>query len=285
MTIPPGWRSVCCFSLFALCLSGCGQGDGGEYRAYNPATDEGPTAPPAAPVVGAADVPAASIADKPSADPPFADGSAGGSDRSDAPPTASSQSANDSSSASSPSDADSVAAADSSTGVTITPAGTNTNPPVAAPTIPREIKLLIPEKSFQKVGPENAYRMTFDDIDLLKSINMDPVTPDAEAHMPAWLTELDGKRIRIRGYMRPGELSEDLPFFLLVRDTSCCFGPLPKPYDIIPVVMREGITTDYVYLRPIDVVGEFDIAVEMDLDDETRVQFLYILRDAVVIEK
>jgi hypothetical protein len=49
--------------------------------------------------------------------------------------------------------------------------------------------------------------------------------------------------------------------------------------------MREGITTDYVYLRPIDVVGEFDIAVEMDLDDETRVQFLYILRDAVVIEK
>lgn len=150
---------------------------------------------------------------------------------------------------------------------------------------PREIKLLVPDKTFRVEGPEGALRVSYDDLDLLKVLNMEPVTADAPDHLPQWLKDLEGKRIRLRGYMRPGELSEKLPFFVLARDTqACCFGPNTKPYDIIPVIMRKGVTTDYIHLRPFDLVGVFHINVEMDLDDASKVEFLYYIDDAVVIQ-
>jgi hypothetical protein len=149
---------------------------------------------------------------------------------------------------------------------------------------PRETKLLIPEKSFRTEG--DALRVSYDDIDLLKVLNMEPVTKDAPDQMPRWLQDLDGQRIRIRGYMRPGELSEGLPSFVLARDTqACCFGPNTKAYDIIPVIMRDGVTTDYIHMTPFDLVGVFHISVEMDLDDPEKVEFLYYIDDAVLIEK
>jgi hypothetical protein len=149
---------------------------------------------------------------------------------------------------------------------------------------PRETKLLIPEKTFQREG--DALRVSYDDIDLLKVLNMEPVQPDAPDKFPQWLKDLEGQRIRLRGYMRPGELSEDLPFFVLARDTqACCFGPNTKAYDIIPVMMREGVTTDYIHLTPFDITGVFHINVEMDLDDESKVEFLYYIDDALLIAK
>ena len=45
--------------------------------------------------------------------------------------------------------------------------------------------------------------MSYDDIDLLKVLNMDPVPANAATKMPAWLKGLDGRRIRIRGFMYP----------------------------------------------------------------------------------
>jgi len=149
---------------------------------------------------------------------------------------------------------------------------------------PRETKLLIPEKKFQQEG--DSLRVSYDDLDLLKVLNMEPVVPDAPDKFPQWLKDLEGKRIRLRGYMRPGELSEELPFFVLARDTqACCFGPNTKAYDIIPVMMREGVTTDYIHLRPFDITGVFHINVERDLDDENKVEFLYLIDDALLISK
>jgi len=149
---------------------------------------------------------------------------------------------------------------------------------------PRETKLLIPEKSFQREG--GALRVSYDDLDLLKVLNMEPVTAAAPDQFPQWLKDLEGERIRLRGYMRPGELAEELPFFVLARDTqACCFGPNTKAYDIIPVMMREGVTTDYIHLRPFDIVGVLHINVEMDLDDPNKVEFLYYIDDAVLVQK
>lgn len=154
----------------------------------------------------------------------------------------------------------------------------------AVATGPREPRLLIPEKTFNHVG--DALRVSYDDIDLLKVLNMEPVTPNAPDLFPTWLKDLEGQRIRIRGYMRPGELSEDLPFFVLARDTKdCCFGANSKPYDIIPVIMREGVTTNYIHLRPFDVVGVFHIGVELDFANPEKVEFMYRIEDAVLIEK
>ena len=143
----------------------------------------------------------------------------------------------------------------------------------------REIKLLIPSKTFKAEGPDKALRVSFDDVDLLKVLNMDPVVPNARELMPGWLRELDGKRIRIRGFMIPPFAATDLRAFTLARDTNeCCFGPNPTPYLLMDVFLRKGAETDYIDLRPFDVVGVFHIGEEIEPG------YLYSIDDAVVIQ-
>ncbi|MFK7777259.1 MAG: hypothetical protein QM501_03910 [Gimesia sp.] len=148
---------------------------------------------------------------------------------------------------------------------------------------PREVKILIKDHSFRKTSPGNSLRVSYDDIDLLKVMNMEPVTPNALELMPQWLKDLDGKRIRIRGFMYPPFQQTGNEYFQLARDNQiCCFGKNPKIYDLFPVVMREGVTADYILNRPFDVVGVFHIKAET-LDDE--LQRIYLIDDAVVIDK
>src|SRR5258708_1739497 len=58
-------------------------------------------------------------------------------------------------------------------------------------------------RAFTVEGPEGAVRITFDDLDLMKLLSMDPVTPDCIERMPGWLKDLAGKTVRIRGFMKP----------------------------------------------------------------------------------
>ncbi|MCH7685582.1 MAG: hypothetical protein IH899_02690 [Planctomycetes bacterium] len=147
----------------------------------------------------------------------------------------------------------------------------------------REIKILVPEKKFRVVGPEKAIRVSYDDINLLKVINMEPVTLDAPEHMPDWLKGLNGKRIRIRGFMSPTFEQTGLKVFLMGRDNqACCFPGRAKIYDLFPVRLRQGKTTDFIDNRPFDIVGIFSI--KPWVEDDTLYQ-LYQLDDAVVIEK
>ncbi|MFP6770048.1 MAG: hypothetical protein VB859_17865, partial [Planctomycetaceae bacterium] len=98
-------------------------------------------------------------------------------------------------------------------------------PAVATPAdpVPRKIKLLVKERAFKVVGPAEAWRISFDDFDLLKVLNMDPVPDDASKHMPDWLRQLDGKRIRVRGFMYP-TFQDPVSAFVLARDNQiCCF--------------------------------------------------------------
>ena len=149
--------------------------------------------------------------------------------------------------------------------------------------IVREVKILIPEKSFRKEGKEGILRVSYDDIDLLKVLNMEPVTADAPQKMPSWLKELDGKRIRIRGFMYPHELMEGIEVFALARDNQiCCFGKLPKIYDVFNVFMREGKTTKYIQGRPFDVEGVFHIDV---IEEDGEMLQLYYIDDALVLKK
>lgn len=148
---------------------------------------------------------------------------------------------------------------------------------------PREVKILVKERSFRKTSPENALLVNYDDIDLLKVMNMEPVTPEAPELMPQWLKDLDGKRIRIRGFMYPPFQQTGNEFFQLARDNQiCCFGKNPKIYDLFPVVMRDGVTADYILNRPFDVVGVFHIKAET-IDGE--LQRIYLIDDAIVIDK
>ena len=131
-------------------------------------------------------------------------------------------------------------------------------------------------------GPNGALRITFDDLDLLKLLKMDPVTPDCIEKMPDWLKGLSDRKVRVRGFMKPGTQLTAIPQFLLVRSTDlCCFGPKGKVYHMIAVSLKPGTTTDYIELKPFDVVGEFRIE-KIQLDDGT-IFLLYHINDGVII--
>jgi hypothetical protein len=144
---------------------------------------------------------------------------------------------------------------------------------------PRRIELLIPNHKFRK-SRQGALWVTYDDIDLLKVLNMEPVPTDAPDMMPDWLKRLDGKRVHVRGYMYPIEQATGITNFVLARDNQiCCFGRFPKVYDLINITMKEGESTDYVQGAPIDVVGTFHILPSITLSR------LYRIDDAVVVER
>jgi len=139
-------------------------------------------------------------------------------------------------------------------------------------------------RTFAVEGPEGALRISFDDLDLLKIIQMDDVTPDCVSKMPQWMRDLAGKRIRIRGFMKPLHVSEGLPEFPLVRSTDlCCFGPKGKVYHMAAVSLKKGTTTDYIELKPFDVVGTFRIE-PVELGDGV-VFLLYHIDEATIIQK
>lgn len=145
----------------------------------------------------------------------------------------------------------------------------------------RPIQLLIPSKRFRKERPSNALRLSYDDIDLLKVLNMEPVPPDAVAHFPDWLKQLDGQTIRIRGYMYPTFEATGLTSFTLARDNGiCCFVRQPKIYDIISVALAPGEVSDYIANRPFDVEGVFRIDPGADQTDLSR---LYRIDQAKVL--
>lgn len=136
-------------------------------------------------------------------------------------------------------------------------------------------------RTFKVEGPENAIRVSFDDFDLLKVMNLDPVPADAPERLPKWLKALDGKRIRVRGFMYPPFQDTDIRGFVLARDNQiCCFGRTPKEYDLVDIFLRKGVATHYIQNRPFDVVGVFRIKSEIE-----KYTAMYELEDAVVIEK
>ena len=147
---------------------------------------------------------------------------------------------------------------------------------------PRKVTLLVPQKSFKVEGPQKAVRVTYDDIDLLRVLNMEPVTADAPQYFPDWLKKLNGRRIRLRGFMYPPLLETGLTSFALARDNQiCCFGRNPKIYDLFRVDLRDGVTVDYIQNRPFDVVGVFHIQPE---SIDGQLFQLYRIDDAVVID-
>jgi hypothetical protein len=172
---------------------------------------------------------------------------------------------------------------ETSDATTVVPASATADSQVPTPTVLEGgIRLLIPEKTFRKEGPDGALRLSYDDIDLLKILNMEPVPLDAEGHFPSWLQELDGKRIRIRGFMYPTFEATGLTDFLMARDNGiCCFVRQPKIYDIIIVNLAKGETTDYIEGRPFDVEGVFRIQPEAD---NTELYQLYLIEDARVLK-
>lgn len=98
---------------------------------------------------------------------------------------------------------------------------------------------------------------TFDDI----KFDIKPGDPFARDMLTPTIEELDGKRIRIRGWILPSYQSRGLKQFVLVRDNmECCFGPGAALYDCIVVEMQPGKTAEF-STSPVAVTGEFAVRV------------------------
>lgn len=144
------------------------------------------------------------------------------------------------------------------------------------------IKLLIPQKQFLPAPGTTALGVTYDDLDLFKILNMEPVPANAVEHFPDWLKELNGKTVRIRGFMYPTFEAHSLKQFTLARHNDiCCFVRSPRIYDVIGVSLIDGVTTDYLDGRPFDVEGTFHIEPKAD---ENRLVRLYSISDARILE-
>ena len=148
------------------------------------------------------------------------------------------------------------------------------------PAEPRELELLVPESSFA-TEPGGALRVSFDDLDLLRVLNAEPVPEDVVDHFPHWLAGLDGKEVRLRGFMYP-TFADPVKAFVLARDNQiCCFGRNPKPYDLVTVKLAAGEESRYIQNRPFDVAGTFRIDPVYDGGEWLR---LYRIDGARVID-
>ena len=73
------------------------------------------------------------------------------------------------------------------------------------------------------------------------------------------IKELDGKTVKIRGYIRPSLKQKGITKFVFVRDNKeCCFGPGAMLYDCMLVMMEKGTSVKFT-VRPITIQGTFYI--------------------------
>lgn len=177
-----------------------------------------------------------------------------------------------------------VAVADTIKGNEVRPASASVSSQEATPGEPRKPEVLIPNKTFRRDGASKALRVSYDDLDLLKVLNLEPVTENAVELMPTWLRDLDGQRIRIRGFMYPTFQADGIERFALARDNQiCCFGRDPKLYDLVQVDMQSGKTTEYIpATRSFDVVGKFKIKMQAE---GGKPYGLYSIEEAQIIDR
>jgi hypothetical protein len=90
--------------------------------------------------------------------------------------------------------------------------------------------------------PPNHTRISF------QEMRPDPVQERAGVIVPPEIMALDGKRVFIKGYMRPPDVRTGIDQFLLVRDNNqCCFGDIStvKYFDRIVVNLHDKVRLTY----------------------------------------
>ena len=79
--------------------------------------------------------------------------------------------------------------------------------------------------------------------------------------VPAKVMELDGKDVKVIGYMLPVDFDsgEVRSFMLLNNQMGCCFGVMPRVNEFVYVEMPEGKSAKYMTDIPLRVTGKLRI--------------------------
>ncbi|MBO46101.1 MAG: hypothetical protein CMJ96_04305 [Planctomycetes bacterium] len=102
---------------------------------------------------------------------------------------------------------------------------------------------------------------------------------DLEDPFPIFIHELQGKRIRLRGFMMPDLDFENITRFHLIRSLwGCCFGAPPRVNELLSVNVRGGEGLDYTY-NTIEVTGTFRAEFLME---DGIIEDIYFLDDTDV---
>ncbi len=121
-------------------------------------------------------------------------------------------------------------------------------------------------------GSGRAKEITFDDIKL----EMAKGDPYDSSLLTDKIKALDGKRIKIRGYILPGFQQNGIKQFVLVRDNmECCFGPGAMLHDCILVEMVPPAETSFT-VRPVSIDGKFTIH-EFKIEENGNILAIYHL--------
>lgn len=136
------------------------------------------------------------------------------------------------------------------------------------------LMIVIPTLLVDAELPEN---VTFDDVKFEIEKNED----FSRQILTDKINDFEGKRIKIRGYIRPSFKQTGIEKFILVRDNQeCCFGPGAMIYDCMIVGMKKGTATEFT-TRPITVEGDFYLK-EFEGPDG-KLWAIYRLRNATVL--
>ena len=87
--------------------------------------------------------------------------------------------------------------------------------------------------------------------------------------------ELDGKKVFLKGYVRPSDKQRGMKNFILVGDFGdCCFGGNPKITDVVAISIVGDDTVDYSY-RKRKIMGEFRLHQKKRKIDEKDIPTVY----------
>ena len=114
--------------------------------------------------------------------------------------------------------------------------------------------------------PPDHQRISFRDLKPKKKAKY----PFAEKAM-----ELDGKKVFLKGYVRPSDKQRGLKKFILVGDFGdCCFGGNPDITEVVAISIVSDDTVDY-SLRKRKIAGEFRLHKQQQRVDEKDLPSIY----------
>lgn len=128
-----------------------------------------------------------------------------------------------------------------------------------------------------KQNPNRVIPISYEDLDI-------PLDPDS-VFDPKLLTQrvldLDGKRVRITGFMHGGSVysSRGIKQFIMLREKECPFGEGGQAHHAIAVTL-EGEGTRFV-ITPLTVEGKLKVAPVPDSNTGNTL-YLYTLHDSAI---